>query len=108
MGQVLPFSRGKYRVAVSDQTTALLAALSGSLEYMWRGGWAELSPTGGVAVIRHGHFLGVWVHQEEGFSYHAASGEGPPTVATDIAEAYQKTLEIVGTDASEAQTVPHR
>jgi len=108
MGQVLAFTRGKNRVPASGQATSLLAALSGSLDYMWRGGWAELSPTGGVAVIRHGHFLGVWVPQNEGFAYHTASGEGPPTFASDIAETYQKTLEIVGTDASEAQTVPHR
>lgn len=103
MGQVLPFTRDKVRVAASSETASLLATLSGSSDVWW-GGWAELSPTGGVAVIRHGHFLGLWVQQGEGFAFFPASGEGPPTFASDLDDAYRKTLAIVGADAPQAQS----
>jgi hypothetical protein len=96
MGRVVPFASG-YRVAASEEATSLLAKLSGSLDYMWKGGWAELTPTGAIAVIHHGHCLGLWVHRADGFTFYRTSGEqGALLMAPSIDEAYRQSLIIVG------------
>jgi hypothetical protein len=92
MGQVIAFSRSTARVAASDAAASLLARLCSSPEFTDQGGWAELSALGGIVLLRYGVFLGLWVHQHDGFSYFPADDDEPLIQRVTMDEAYRLSV----------------
>ncbi len=73
----------------------LLAGLNGDADLIARGCAALPAPTGGVAVERRGHHLGLWRWASGTFQFTPA-GYGEPTVQADtVAEALHHTRERV-------------
>ena len=97
MGQVVAFTRSKPRIAATADVTSLLARLCRASDYIQTGGWAELSPLGGISIVRYGAVLGVWVRKAEGFFYvPSGSQDNQPLIEKASAdEAYRFSILIV-------------
>lgn len=95
MGQVVPFRR-KQDLGLARDDTGLCTKLTGSLDFMWRGGWAEVGEYGEIALYRRRFCLGYWLGSPEGFSFYPIeTGERSLKVHT-LDDAYQASLSLVG------------
>ena len=67
MGVVIPFPR-KIAASLPLEELALLDRLCGSFQVIWRDGWAARGTPRGVVLLKGGHCLGAWSHDERGFT----------------------------------------
>jgi hypothetical protein len=94
MGRVLAFRQFDDRS--TRDVAGLCATLTGSVDFMWRGGWAEVGEHGEIAVYRRQHCLGFWLPNLEGFSFYPIEGGERRQRVTTVEEAYQVSLCLLG------------
>ena len=95
MGQVVAFRRRGVHVLARDPS-GLCARLTGSVDFMWRGGWAEVGERGEIALYRRQHCLGFWLPGQAGFTYYPIeTGERSKKVDT-LEDAYLASLLLLG------------
>lgn len=95
MGVVIQF-KPRSHLALGSEELALLERLRGSVQAMWRGGWAEPGETGGVALLRNQHCVGLWCYESGVFVYRPIETGVPKALATTVDEAYDRTLQLLG------------
>ena len=95
MGAVLQFKR-RNTPALDCEELELLDRLRGSLQSMWRGGWAEPGEYGGVTLLRNRHCLGIWCFERDGFVYRPIESGVAMVKAPSVEEAYTHTLLLLG------------
>jgi hypothetical protein len=95
MGVVIQFRR-KDQPSLDFEELALLERLRGSVQAMWRGGWAEPGETGGVALLRNQHCVGLWCFESGRFVYRPIETGVPKALAKTVDEAYDLTLSMLG------------
>lgn len=95
MGLVIPFRR-KYAHPLIPQELELLDRLRGSLQAMWRGGWAVPGESSGVALMRNRHCVGVWTYEGAELVYRPIESGEPKMRAATVEAAYRHCLLILG------------
>jgi hypothetical protein len=95
MGLVIPFRR-KHEHTLLSHELELLDRLRGSLQAMWRGGWAVPGDDSGIALMRGSHCLGVWSYERSEFVYRPIESGEPNIRAASVEAAYRHCLLILG------------
>jgi hypothetical protein len=94
MGTVLQFRHPTPRLR--SQELCLLSRLCGSLQVMWRGGWAEPGEPDGVVLLKNQNCIGLWLYQRDCFAFvPIETGVTQLQVAT-VDQAHNATLRILG------------
>lgn len=75
---------------------SLLTRLCGSLQVMWRNGWAERGEPDGVVVLKNRNCIGVWLYSKGGFAFVPIETGVAQMKAVSVDEAYESTLAILG------------
>jgi len=95
MGRIIPFRR-KHEHSLCPQELELLDRLRGSLQAMWRGGWAVPGDEWGVALMRGHHCLGVWTYEHSEFVYRPIESGEPSARVASVEAAYRHCLLVLG------------
>lgn len=99
MGDVIFFRSKTRRLPVQEQM--LLGRLTGSLQVVWRGGWAVPSARVGGDLLQHGQSIGVWRRMGPGFMYWPVAKRQPEAQFWCLEGAHQHSLDVLGVLAYE-------
>ena len=94
MNTVLQFKHP--RTGYHREEQRLLTPLCGSVQVMWRDGWAERGDPDGVVVLKNRDCIGVWLHSRGCFAFVPAETGVAQMRAATVDEAYEATLAILG------------
>jgi hypothetical protein len=97
MGVVIPFPR-KIAASLPLEELALLDRLRGSFQVSWQDGWAAPGRPRGVVLLKRGHCLGAWCHDEGGFTYWPVGAGEPVVQVWTVEAAHQHTLVLLRLD----------
>lgn len=95
MGAVIRFRR-REKVALAAEEQELLHRLRGSLQAMWRGGWAEAGLPSGVVLLRNQHCIGVWSFEVGRLVYRPIETGVASLQVASVEEAYERSLVLLG------------
>lgn len=94
MGQVLAF-RSNLQPRIVWDDTGLYSRLTACVEFMWRGGWAEMGDHGEIALYRRQSCIGVWFRHKQGFAYYPVANGEPRQIVDSVEAAYGLSLHLV-------------
>ena len=95
MGQVLAFRNAKKPVIVWDDT-GLYSKLTGSVDFMWHGGWAEIGDHGEIALYKRQSCIGVWFRHRQGFAYYPVANGEACQIVDSVDAAFQLSCRLIG------------
>jgi hypothetical protein len=91
---VVLFSRPRSRLRPEE--FQLLSRITGEVDSLWRGGWAEPGDLDGVVLFRDRRVIGVWSFRSTGFVYIPVTHGCPTHRASDVAQAFSLSMELLG------------
>ena len=94
MGVVVLFSRPRSRLRPEE--FQLLSRLTGEVESLWRGAWAEPGDPDGVVLFLDRRVLGVWSFQSAEFVYVPVTHGSITHRAPDVDQAFSLSMELLG------------
>ncbi|MGD9804153.1 MAG: hypothetical protein AB7E81_04685 [Hyphomicrobiaceae bacterium] len=95
MGLVIPFRRKDEYPRLAEEID-LLGRLRGSVQVMWRGGWAVPGDFSGVVLLRNQRCLGVWSYEGIEFVYRPIETGEPRIRVGSSEQAYRHSLLELG------------
>lgn len=84
------------RVALQSAERALLDRLNGSVQVLWRGGWAEQGEPDGIILYKNQSCLGVWFQSNGRFAFTSIETGCVHLRCETVDAAYTATLDLLG------------